>query len=168
METHLIRLRRNRIKPIGKWLLGIGIAFMAVSCIRDTILNESFDVPQPSWNYSDPICFDVWIVDTVARYDLTFSLKHTQDYEWQNAFFLIKTIFPDMHTHIDTLECILSSPEGKWIGSRTGKYRRIGFLYKQGIAFPQKGEYRFEIRHAMRQDELKEITSVGMKVCRSY
>lgn len=134
------------------------------SCNPKSVLNESRDTPQPGWAYDDPICFDLTVTDTVPRYNLTFSLKHTDDYEWMNAFFLITTVFPNMETKIDTLECLLADPSGKWFGNRFGKYRSIGFLYKQGIRFPAPGEYRFEIRHAMRDDTLSDLTSVGLKI----
>lgn len=142
-------------------------ALLASSCQRSTLLNQTYDTPRPAWAYHEPICFDVMVADTMPVYDLTFSLKHTRDFAWMNSFFLITTIFPDMNTTIDTLECLLSTPDGRWIGSRMGKYHTIGFLYKQHIRFPMSGQYRFEVRHAMRNDSLQNICSVGLKIRRS-
>lgn len=147
------------------WLIGIAYMMLSLnSCNRGTLINESFDVPQPAWNYNDPICFDLWVKDTSFRYDVTLNLKHSNDFEWQNAFFLVTTVFPDMSTTIDTLECLLADQSGRWIGNRSGKYYRIGFLYKKGIRFPAPGEYRLEVRHAMRDDDLENIYSIGMKI----
>lgn len=139
----------------------------ASSCQRSTLLNKTFDTPQPAWAYHEPVCFDLMVEDTTLPYDVTFSLKHTRNFEWMNAFFLITTVFPDMNTTIDTLECVLAMPDGRWLGSRLGKYRSLGFLYKQHIRFPMPGQYRFEVRHAMRNDSLQNINSVGMQIRRS-
>lgn len=162
--------RRNRKRPrisiarlLFSGLLLTACLWMA-SCRPKATLNESRPVPAPAWAFDDPIGFDAAVIDTSSRYDLTFSLKHTDDYPWMNAFFLITTVFPDMETRIDTLECILADPSGRWYGSRFGKYRSMGFLYKQGIRFPIPGEYHFEIRHAMRNDSLEDIVSVGLKI----
>ncbi|MCH5243957.1 MAG: gliding motility lipoprotein GldH [Lentimicrobiaceae bacterium] len=139
----------------------------ASSCQRSTLLNKTFDTPQPAWAYHEPVCFDLMVEDTTLPYDVTFSLKHTRNFEWMNAFFLITTVFPDMNTTIDTLECVLAMPDGRWLGSRLGKYRSLGFLYKQHIRFPMPGQYRFEVRHAMRNDSLQNINSVGLQIRRS-
>ena len=133
-------------------------------CQRGGLLNKSYDMPVQGWAYTEPVSFNAQVADTSLLYDLVFSVKHADNYRWQNAFFLITTIFPNMETSIDTLECVLATQEGEWIGRRFGKFRSIGFLYKQGIGFPQAGEYRFEIRHAMREDTLRGITAVGMKI----
>lgn len=156
----------NIIHTLRTTLL-LSVCILVVSCNRGTVMNETYEVPSPEWNYNEPICYDMWIEDTSTGYDLTFSIRHSNDFEWQNAFFLIRTVFPDMEVSVDTLECILAEPDGRWIGNRSGKYYRIGFLYKQGIRFPQAGEYRFEIRHAMRDDNLQGIRSIGLKVQRT-
>lgn len=143
------------------------VCFAATACQRSTLLNKTYDTPQPAWAYHEPICFDLMVEDTTLPYDVTFSLTHTRNFAWMNSFFFITTIFPNMDTSIDTLECLLATPDGKWLGSRMGKYRSLGFLYKQHIRFPMPGQYRFEVRHAMRNDSLQHISSVGMKIRRS-
>ena len=141
---------------------------LAVSCLgactRDTLLDKTYDLPRNGWVYTEAVSFDTQVSDTSTGYDWVLSIKHNDTYHWSNAYFLITTIFPDMETHIDTLECILATKDGKWIGSRFGKFHNIGFLYKQDIRFPQTGEYRFEIRQAMREDTLQGIVATGMKI----
>lgn len=149
------------------WLFGGLLCLAAASCQRGTVLNKTIETPQPVWAYHEPVSFELMVEDTLSPYDVTFSLKHTRDFAWMNSFFLITTVFPDMNTAIDTLECVLATPDGKWLGSKFGRYRNIGFLYKQHIRFPMPGQYRFEVRHAMRDDSLRNISAVGMKISRS-
>lgn len=156
----------NRFKR--NWKKSLRIFFLAgmlglAACNRGVILNKTCHAPQGAWSYKDPIVFECYVEDTTIEYDAIFSIKHRDDYRWSNAFFLITTVFPDMETRVDTLECLLANRSGKWIGHRYGKYHGIRFLYKQGIRFPQNGEYRFEVRHAMRED-VYEILTVGMKI----
>lgn len=159
---------KNRIKRLSASLTtGMLLCLAAVSCQRGTVINKTIDTPQPVWAYHEPVCFELMVEDTLTPYDVTFSLRHTRDFAWMNAFFLVNTIFPDMNTAVDTLECVLATADGRWLGSKFGKYRDIGFLYKQHIRFPMPGQYRFEVRHAMRDDSLKNISSVGLKISRS-
>ncbi len=147
-------------------LLGscIFFTFFFSSCRERTVLNGSRTLPAGGWAYTEPVFFETCITDTLSPYDFTFSLKHSEHYPWSNAFFLITTVFPDMETSIDTLECILATREGYWLGRKTGKTYSMGFLYKARLRFPQTGNYRFEIRHAMRDDTLHGILSTGMKI----
>lgn len=158
---------KNKLSVFCLALCGTVVWLATSSCQRSTLLNKTFDTPQPAWAYHEPVCFDLMVEDTTMPYDVTFSLKHTRNFEWMNAFFLITTVFPDMNTTIDTLECVLAMPDGRWLGSRLGKYRSLGFLYKQHIRFPMPGQYRFEVRHAMRNDSLQNINSVGLQIRRS-
>ncbi len=142
------------------------VCFAAASCSSRSLLDETGETPLPAWDYDEPVCFGFFLdaPDTALPCDLIFSLKHTGDFAWSNAFFLITTVFPDMNTSVDTLECLLAEPSGRWYGDRLGKYYSMSVLYKQGIRFPMPGEYRFMIQHAMREDALENITAVGLKI----
>lgn len=159
--------RKNKGFRTCRTLAGVlGLCLLAVSCGSKNLLDETGETPLPAWDYDEPVCFGFFLdaPDTALPCDLIFSLKHTRDFAWSNAFFLITTVFPDMNTTVDTLECLLAEPSGRWYGSRLGKYHSMSVLYKQGIRFPMPGEYRFMIQHAMREDALRDITEVGLKV----
>lgn len=158
---------RNRRFRRWKNLAGaLCFCFAAASCGSRNLLDETGETPFPAWDFDEPVCFGFFLndPDTALPCDLIFSLKHTGDFAWSNAFFLITTVFPDMNTSVDTLECLLAEPSGRWYGDRLGKYYSMSVLYKQGIRFPMPGEYRFVIQHAMRDDALKNISAVGLKI----
>lgn len=145
-------------------LLFLILVFCTTACKQGKLLDKTYEIPETGWAYTEPVFFETQVCDTSIGYDVVFSLKHKNNYGWSNAFFLITTVFPDMETRVDTLECILATQEGEWLGNKFGKFHTIGFLYKQGIHFPQAGEYRFEVQHAMREDTLQGIVACGMRI----
>ena len=123
-----------------------------------------YETPQPYWLTKQLIPFEAMITDTAAPYDLYFSLRHTTDYAYSNAFFLVNTIFPSGEKFTDTIECILADITGKWLGGGIGHYRTRVFLMKNNIRFPQKGIYHFQVGQYMRTDSLTEISDIGIKI----
>jgi gliding motility-associated lipoprotein GldH len=59
---------------------------------------------------------------------------------------------------------MLASKEGKWRGKGVGDIWDDQVLFKHGVRFPQKGEYRFEITHAMRMNPLPGIMDGGIRI----
>jgi gliding motility-associated lipoprotein GldH len=123
-----------------------------------------YETPLPSWSSKQLIPFDAVITDTAAPYDVYFSLRHTTNYPYSNAFFLVHTTFPAGEKFTDTIECILADVTGKWLGSGMGHYRTRVFLMKNRIKFPQKGTYHFQVGQYMRTDSLTEISDAGIKI----
>jgi gliding motility-associated lipoprotein GldH len=56
---------------------------------------------------------------------------------------------------------------GRWMGKGIGGIYDYQFKYKQGIEFPESGEYTFEIEQAMRDIELDNITDIGIRIEKS-
>ena len=63
-------------------------------------------------------------------------------------------------TH-DTIECILATPDGHWVGKSSGSMRNVRINLNE-LRFPLKGTYHFEIEQAMREPVLKGISDIGL------
>jgi gliding motility-associated lipoprotein GldH len=75
----------------------------------------------------------------------------------------LHTTFPDGNQTHDTIELVLSYPDGRWIGKGSGSMRDNNILLNNNLHFPAKGNYRFEIEQAMRESVLEGITDVGIR-----
>jgi gliding motility-associated lipoprotein GldH len=64
----------------------------------------------------------------------------------------------------DTVEIMLATPEGKWMGKGLGDLWDNQILFKRNVTFPEPGEYKFEITHAMRANPLTGILDGGMRI----
>ena len=144
-------------------LLLIGLS----SCDDRVFFEENRSFENGVWNYQDPAIFIFDVEDTVSRNDFFINLRNGDAYPYMNAFLFVRMDFPNGRTSIDTLECFLADQSGRWLGSGLGDIYDNRFLYKQQKAFPISGQYRIEIRQAMRVDDLPEIYDVGLRIATS-
>ncbi len=104
------------------------------------------------------------ITDSVSGHNWFFNLRHTEEYPYANFFAFVHTTTPVGKTYVDTLECVLSDPEGRWLGNRTGSYVDHHILYKYNQRFPSGGTYTSTIVHAMRDTALADVQNVGISI----
>ncbi len=140
------------------------IVFLLFNCGNHSLVNESMNVDENSWDVNQKLKIDINIDDTSSTYNFYINVRNTADYKYSNFFLFIKTTFPDGKTAIDTLECILADISGKWIGKGNDKIKDNRILFKKDAIFPAKGKYVFEIEHAMRDKIISGIKSVGLQI----
>ena len=58
----------------------------------------------------------------------------------------------------------MAEPDGKWLGDNTGKLVEFKGLIASGGRFSTAGKYKFEIQHAMREEELSEVVDIGVRI----
>jgi gliding motility-associated lipoprotein GldH len=104
------------------------------------------------------------IKDTLTFNNIYINVRNTTDYSNCNLFLFITATAPSGATKIDTVECYLADDQGKWLGRGFGYIRDNRIPYKRNVRFPQMGNYKFEIKQAMRTDDLKGITSIGIRI----
>jgi gliding motility-associated lipoprotein GldH len=155
--------KKSSSKPVLKAIL-LCFAATLFACSSDTVIDRMYETPSPCWLPKQLIPFDAVITDTATPYNVYFLLRHTTDYPYSNAFFLVHTTFPSGEKFTDTIECVLADVTGKWLGSGMGHHRTRIFLMKSRIAFPQKGPYHFQVGQYMRIDSLREISDIGIKI----
>lgn len=113
---------------------------------------------------NDKLTFDVDVKDTARLYTFLVDLRLTADYPYSNVFFFITTTFPDGGVAADTLECPVASPDGQWVGKRTGGYIDNRYIFRKNMIFPATGSYTFEIQHGMRDTNITGIKNVGLRI----
>ncbi len=129
---------------------------------KNVIFDESVVIPNSSWNNQELPYFDVNIEDTLSTYAFYFNIRHLENYRYSNFYTFMHITFPNGHQVHDTVEFILSYPDGQWIGKGSGSMRSSKILLNKNLRFPISGNYRFEIEQAMREPELDGITDVGI------
>ena len=144
--------------------LFIIFSVLLYSCGSGIVFDKNKTITGEKWNREDKITFDVKIEDTLLPTDFFLNVRNTTDYRFANLYLFINTIFPDKKFARDTIECILSTPEGKWLGKGISRLKESHILLKKGIRFPKKGIYRFEIEQGMRKEQLEGIADIGIRI----
>lgn len=140
------------------------LVLFLISCDAKRYFEENKSVENGVWNMANKIPFSVNITDSVARYDLFLNIRNDGIYPFSNLYLFIHTTLPGGQTTIDTVECRLADPDGKWRGSGFGNLKFNRFLFQKGMVFPRKGLYTFYLEQAMRVKELKGIRDVGIRI----
>ena len=149
------------LKKIGFILL---ITIVLSSCVnKNVIFDESVVISNAAWNNQDFPYFDVNVEDTTSAYNFYLNIRHLENYRYSNFYMFLHTTFPDGNQTHDTIELVLSYPDGRWIGKGSGSMRDNNILLNNNLHFPAKGNYRFEIEQAMRESVLEGITDVGIR-----
>ena len=142
------------------------ISIVLWSC-SSPVLYEAIDtIPNGSWDKAKLFEYEFTVSDTSQFYDLIFSLTHGEEYRNANLWLFIKIIAPDGKVQDEKIECVISTPDGHWLGAKQwfSPKRELLIRLKEAIIFPQVGIYKIQLVQGMRYDQLEEIYEVGLKV----
>jgi gliding motility-associated lipoprotein GldH len=131
------------------------------------LIDNNTVIPNNNWSYVNKIKNKVTITDETIPYNLYMNLRVTADYKYSNLFVLIKQIGPDKKPNSTRYEFKLANADGEWLGDGSGSIYSYQVPFKKGYKFPAKGGYQFEIEQNMRDNPLREVTDVGMRVERA-
>jgi gliding motility-associated lipoprotein GldH len=140
------------------------LALFAVACSNHKVFDEVLSVQNNEWNSSNKLEFTVPINDTASAFDISIHVRNSNDYEYSNLWLFIATEAPTGISMVDTVEFFLAEPSGKWLGTGLGAVNSMLIPYKSNIRFPNRGIYHFELKHAMRQEQLLGIMDIGIRI----
>lgn len=149
-------------------LTTIGVVFIVALCVTsctDTaVLDENVAIANHAWRYEDQPELTAHIVDVTKPYNIYLNLRHTPDYTYSNVFILLHQCQPDGRDTTERLELTLAEPDGRWLGRGNGSVYTHQHLIRESIRFPDTGNYVFTLEQNMRENPLREITDVGIRV----
>jgi len=139
------------------------------SCNFDSIYERSVDIPKEEWKKNQAITFDIPIADTINGYRIVVNVRNSNEYPYSNLFLFLTTFSPNGNSIKDTLEMTLADNKGKWLGSGFGGTWSTEAILRNNmvIRFPSSGSYKIEVIQAMRDDILRGIKDIGIKVERA-
>ena len=137
------------------------------SCDSSRVYEENIKLSDNNWPAAKGLVFQTTITDTVSAHNVYLNIRNASHYPFSNIFLFLNTTFPNGQLDRDTLEIMLATPEGKWMGRGLGDIWDNRILFKKNVSFPQAGEYRFELIQAMRLDPLPGIMDAGIRIEKS-
>ena len=121
-----------------KKLIYIVLLLALAACTSDSF-NKRTVIPEAEWSQENRIAFDVTIDDTLSPYAFGIGLRHLENYRYSNLFVFLHTTKPNGYRTIDTIECTLATPEGRWIGKSSGSMRDLNVPLREDLLIPLKG-----------------------------
>ena len=136
-----------------------------ISCKNNgTVADTNQAINARNWSYVNKVRVPVKIENEKLLYNVYINLRHTADYKYSNIFLLVHMKGPDGKVLTERKEFKLALPDGQWLGKGSGNLYSYQLPFKQRYKFPRKGNYLFEIEQNMRDNPLKEITDVGLRI----
>ena len=130
-------------------LVVIGAIFALFSCNTKQYYSDSFSFDETEWNKDSIVTFSVDVTDTTQLYDAVFSVTNTDEYQYANLYLFTDIVMPNQQVIRDTIEFMLSTPDGQWLGTGFSGYTNE-FQLRSNIRFPIVGTYLFSFEQAMR------------------
>lgn len=158
-----ITMRRRALK----WQLFIVVACVAVitGCTDpDRVFDQNTSIANRNWAYANLVKYNVNITDETAAYNLYFNLRVSGDYKYANIFVLLHTSGPGQKPTLVRYELKLAKPDGEWLGSGSGSLYSFQIPFKGHYHFPARGTYHFAIEQNMRDNPLRQVSDVGLRI----
>jgi gliding motility-associated lipoprotein GldH len=144
--------------------LTIVALFLLVSCNNSYVFNNYKNIDKHIWNKDSTISFTYNAEDTVSHYNALINIRHNSEFRFQNLWLFTISTDPQGNVAKDTLECYLYNNIGKPLGQDYFYVYEMPLIYMNNIKFPTQGEYKFEIKQAMRDSLLQGIESIGLTI----
>lgn len=152
-----MRSARIRLFVFISILLGI------ISCSQKEIFFNYHSFSNAEWNREDTAVFNVKIEDNSRPYNVSIELRNNNDYPFSNIWLFVDYKMPDGKSRTDTVGVDLADVYGKWYGKGLSLYN-LSIPYETAILFPDTGTYVYSIRQGMRENPLKGISDIGLRV----
>lgn len=145
-------------------LYSFGLVSFFISCTNVAVYEKNQSIPGRSWTYEIKPQFEVHIDDNKPLYNVYINLRHSNEYNFSNIFVLLHEKGTSLVDTAYRKEITLAQLDGRWLGNSAGSLYEIQYLAKENFVFPDTGIYTFAIEQNMRENPLKDIVDVGIKV----
>lgn len=159
-------LQSQRMRTISKSIFLFFAGLLLFSCRHDVLYDQYQIIENTVWSKDKEYYFSFMVDDIDVPYNLTLEVRNNNLYPFQNLWLFLGEERPIGPLHRDTIECVLADEFGKWYGNGISLFQ-LSIPLRQNYYFPHKGQYTFSFRQGMRNDELKGIQELGLRVERA-
>jgi len=159
---------KKRFLIYSSYFLVLTTFFLLPACDKVDVFEKNATIPQQSWssNYKPEITFTIQPEDTTSRYNIFIVIRHTDAYRYKNIWLNINTESPGGVVNNQHLNLQLATDNKGWLGSGMDDIfeHRIQITPPQNPEHLSAGTYRFKLENIMREDPLKNVMNVGIRL----
>ena len=141
------------------------ITLFFISCKQINLHESHAFIKDFNWQASQPALGKFSITDTNALYRVFIVLRHQDGYNYNNIWLNVGLQAPGDSMRYQKLEVPLGNDAKGWYGAGMNNIWEMRHQLTNG---PQKflkpGIYNYSIAHIMREDPLKNVMNVGMRI----
>jgi gliding motility-associated lipoprotein GldH len=137
------------------------------ACGTVDVFEKNATIPKQVWksSYKPEITFNIAPDDT-ARYNIFIVIRHTDAYRYKNIWLNVHTESPNGVVNNQPLNLQLATDNKGWLGSGMDDIfeHRILITNPHSPERLSAGAYRFKLENIMREDPLKNVMNVGIRL----
>lgn len=136
-----------------------------ISCAKIGVFEKTVQIPEQVWFNNNKPSFSFTIADTTAAYNVYIVVRHTDAYNYNNLWLTLGSQAPADSAHFQNINIELGNDAKGWEGTGIDDIFEIRKNITPGpVPFRKAGNYTFTIAHIMRENPLKHILNVGIRV----
>ena len=137
-----------------------------ISCSTPTgVFEKNIAIPKQEWQSSFKPEISFRISDTASRYNIFFVIRHADAYDFNNIWIRATVSEPGENTwKSQEYDLTLATNEKGWIGSAMDDIYESRVLIQPQTKFRKTGDYHFTLEQIMREDPLKHVLDVGIRI----
>ena len=140
-------------------------SLLFISCAKIGVFEKTAQIPSQLWLYNNKPSFTFTIADTTAAYNVYIVLRHTDAYNYNNLWVTVGSQAPGDTLHSQKINIELGNDAKGWEGTGMDDIFEIRKNITPGpVPFKKAGNYTFTIAQIMRENPLKHILNVGIRV----
>jgi gliding motility-associated lipoprotein GldH len=151
------------MRKVNGMVVFLSCLFLLSCGDNQAVYNQYLSISHSAWEKGKEYYFTFQIDDTAVPYNITLELRNTNFYPYQNLWLLLQEEPPAGPMVRDTMECMLADDFGKWLGSGVSLFQ-ASFPVRTNYLFTDTGSYTFSFRQGMRNDTLKGIQEIGLRI----
>jgi gliding motility-associated lipoprotein GldH len=154
--------KKNNLK---KYFLISLLSLIFASCIKIDLFEKQATIPSQQWFYTNIPKFTFHIDDTTSLYNVYVVLRHTDLYKYNNIWLRIGLKTPTDSINYQNVNVVLATDAKGWEGTGMDDiYEVRKSISAAPFSFKTSGDYTFSIQQIMRENPLKNILNVGLRV----
>lgn len=138
--------------------------FLFSGCIHINLYEKQVAIPAQEWHYNFVPEYSFDIKDTTARYYIYIVVRHTDKYQFNNLWLRVGSAVPGEKMNFQKVNLALAGTDA-WEGVGMDDVYEVRKMISPGaVSFRKKGTFTFSIAQIMRENPLKYILDVGIRI----
>ena len=158
--------KNNLLKKFFILLTVFGLQLTACNFPSD-VFEKNVVIPAQQWesSFKPRIDFTIKEQDTTALYNVYLVLRHSDAYNYNNIWVKGTVRQPgDTASKTQRYDLTLATNDKGWLGSGMDDIYEHRILIQPETKFSRPGTYSFMLEQIMREDPLKHVLNIGVRV----
>jgi len=145
-----------------KYLLILFISILFISCEEDVFYSGKVNIENSTWDYKTIPVFTFSVQDTTKLYDILLTMKHSDEYEYQNVYLKFITEFPSGKSFNDKISIEMADKTGKWFGNCSRGKCTLDLVLQKNAFFNETGRVKISVKQFTRTNKLQGIHNLRL------